>query len=161
MHQELEDANWNIMDYVIYAPSEEFVIKPGEACLTTTMESGYVRKRRVLSQVFDTTTIKWSFPSNLIRLFRLWFAYETNQGQKWFVLKLPTGFYNNDATCIEQIQCQFVAPPTISKSGGNWNVTGELRMIGDNGARVTDANTLEPLPARNTWDDTNAWEETL
>lgn len=161
MHPELAAAGWDINNLPSYAPGGDYPLQPQDACTTTEMESGYKRKRRTLSTVFDGVKVLWVVDDSLIRLFRLWFAYETNQGQKWFSLKVATGFESGSCTPVAR-QCQFETPPTYSRKGANaWEVTASLRVIGDNGARVRTDNTLEPLPARNTWDDTCTWEETV
>lgn len=160
-HPELVAAGWDITDFEVYAPDGgDYVLQPTDTCMTTEMESGYRRKRRTQSTYFDESKILWLIPDTQIRLFRIWFAYETNHGQKWFSLNLTTG-YEIGGCSPEPRQCQFVKPPTYTRFGDTWQVEAELRIIGDNGTRVRTDNTLEPLPARNAWDDTCTWEETL
>lgn len=160
MLQELIDAGWDINDHTVYTPEGGgYTVEPGEACKTSDMESGYQRKRRTMSSIFDKVPVMWWFDDATIRLFRLWFAHELNQGQKWFQLNLATG-YEAGSCSNPPRQAQFTKPYTARRSGLGWEISAELRVIGDNGTRVTSDNTLEPLPARNTWDDTCTWEET-
>lgn len=160
-HPELVAAGWDITDYPCRAIGDFTNVKPDEACAETNMDSGMVRKRRRMTIVFDKSKVRWLIPDDVIRLFRLWYAHETNMGQSWFKLNFLTGYEYDGCTNFWK-QCQFSSQLEIKKvSPTTWEITAELRIVGDNGARVNTDGTLTPLPARNTWDDTVTWEETL
>lgn len=156
-HPELVSANWNINDYPARLVDGAHSVQPDDANVSTTMDSGMVRKRRSVTMVFDRTKIRWLIPSDKIRLFRLWYAYDLNQGQKWFNINLINGF---EEDCTPEVKQCNISPPTFTKRGNLWEIVADARMVSDNGYRVNDSGSIEFIPPCNVWDDSCTWTET-